>query len=58
MHCVADDRIGIVAGAVIGSVLSIDWPLAVALEYGLGFGFDWAIFSSCSSAGWLEDPTG
>jgi hypothetical protein len=46
MHCVAGDGIGILAGAVIGSVLSLEWPLAVALEYGLGFGFGWAIFQS------------
>jgi hypothetical protein len=46
MHCVAGDGVGILAGAVIGSVLSLDWPLAVALEYALGFGFGWAIFQS------------
>jgi len=46
MHCVAGDGIGILAGAVIGSVLSLGWPFAVALEYGLGFGFGWAIFQS------------
>jgi hypothetical protein len=46
MHCVAGDGIGILAGAVIGSVLSLGWPLAVALEYALGFGFGWAIFQS------------
>lgn len=46
MHCVAGDGIGILAGAVTGSVLYLGWPLAVALEYGLGFGFGWAIFQS------------
>lgn len=46
MHCVAGDGIGILAGAVIGSVLSLDWPFAIALEYGLGFGFGWAILQS------------
>ena len=46
MHCVAGDGIGILAGAVIGSFLSLAWPFAVALEYGLGFGFGWAIFQS------------
>ena len=46
MHCVAGDGIGILAGAVIGSVLSLDWPIKIALEYGLGFGFGWTIFQA------------
>jgi len=46
MHCVAGDGVGILAGAVIGSVLSLDRPFEVVLEYGLGFGFGWTIFQS------------
>ena len=46
MHCVAGDGVGILDGAVIGSVMSLDRPLEVALEYGLGFGFGWTIFQS------------
>ena len=46
MHCVAGDGVGILAGAVIGSVMSLDRPLEVALEYGLGFVFGWTIFQS------------
>lgn len=46
MHCVAGDGIGILAGAVIGSVLSLEWPFMIALEYGLGFGFGWTIFQA------------
>jgi hypothetical protein len=39
MHCVAGDGVGILAGAVIGSLMSLNRPLDVALEYTLGFGF-------------------
>ena len=46
MHCVAGDGVGILAGAVIGSIMSLDRPFEVALEYGLGFGFGWTIFQS------------
>lgn len=46
MHCVAGDGVGILAGAVVGSILSLDRPLEVALEYALGFGFGWTIFQS------------
>jgi hypothetical protein len=46
MHCVAGDGVGILAGAVIGSLMSLNRPLEVALEYALGFGFGWAIFQS------------
>lgn len=46
MHCVAGDGVGILAGAAIGSVMSLDRPLEVALEYALGFGFGWTIFQS------------
>jgi hypothetical protein len=46
MHCVAGDGVGILAGAVIGSLLRLSEPIHVALEYGLGFGFGWSIFQS------------
>jgi Domain of unknown function (DUF4396) len=46
MHCVAGDGIGILAGAVIGSMLRLSMPLHVALEYLLGFGFGWTIFQA------------
>lgn len=46
MHCVAGDGIGILAGAVIASLLILS-PLAdIALEYVLGFGFGWTIFQA------------
>jgi hypothetical protein len=46
MHCVAGDGIGILAGAVISSVLGIAGLAEVALEYVLGFGFGWTIFQA------------
>jgi Domain of unknown function (DUF4396) len=46
MHCVAGDGIGILAGAVIGSVFHLTAPLHIALEYVLGFGFGWTIFQA------------
>lgn len=46
MHCVAGDGVGILAGAVIGSVLHLPPTLHVALEYALGFGFGWTIFQA------------
>lgn len=46
MHCVAGDGVGILAGAVIASYLTLSRPVDLALEYGLGFGFGWAIFQS------------
>lgn len=46
MHCVAGDGVGILAGAVVGSYLTLNCPLEIALEYGLGFGFGWTIFQS------------
>lgn len=46
MHCVAGDGIGILTGAVIGSVLHLSTPVHVALEYFLGFGFGWTIFQA------------
>ncbi|MEO5812582.1 MAG: DUF4396 domain-containing protein [Rhodanobacter sp.] len=46
MHCVAGDGVGILAGAVIASVLQLSSVLDVALEYVLGFGFGWTIFQA------------
>jgi len=46
MHCVAGDGVGILTGAVIGSVLHLSEPVHIALEYVLGFGFGWSIFQA------------
>ena len=46
MHCVAGDGIGILAGAAIGSVLTLPHLADIALEYVLGFGFGWTIFQA------------
>lgn len=46
MHCVAGDGLGILAGAVIGSILRVSPPMHLALEYVLGFGLGWAIFQA------------
>jgi Domain of unknown function (DUF4396) len=46
MHCVAGDGIGILAGAAIGSVMTLPHLADIALEYVLGFGFGWTIFQA------------
>ena len=46
MHCVAGDGVGILAGAVVASMLQLPSMLDVALEYVLGFGFGWTIFQA------------
>ena len=46
MHCVAGDGVGILAGAVVASYLTLTRPLEIALEYGLGVGFGWTIFQA------------
>ena len=46
MHCAAGDGIGIIAGAVIASYLSISGLLDFGLEYVLGFAFGWAFFQA------------
>jgi Domain of unknown function (DUF4396) len=46
MHCVAGDGVGIIAGAVISSVLGIAGLAEVVLEYVLGFAFGWTIFQA------------
>ncbi len=46
MHCVAGDGAGILAGAVVASLLHLSAAADVALEYALGFGFGWTIFQA------------
>jgi len=46
MHCVAGDGVGILAGAVISSILGIAGLAEVVLEYVLGFAFGWTIFQA------------
>jgi hypothetical protein len=46
MHCVAGDGVGIIAGAVLGSVFGIAGLKEVVLEYVLGFAFGWTIFQA------------
>jgi hypothetical protein len=46
MHCVAGDGVGILAGAVVASVLGLSGPAEVILEYILGFAFGWTIFQA------------
>jgi len=46
MHCVAGDGVGILAGAVIASVVHLPGATDIALEYALGFGFGWSVFQS------------
>ena len=46
MHCVAGDGVGILAGAVVASYLTLNRPLEIALEYALGFAFGWTIFQA------------
>jgi hypothetical protein len=46
MHCVAGDGVGIIAGAVIGSIYGITGLREVVLEYILGFAFGWTIFQA------------
>lgn len=46
MHCVAGDGMGILAGAVLGTVLRLAPPAHLALEYVLGFSFGWTIFQA------------
>jgi len=46
MHCVAGDGVGILAGAVISSILGLAGAAEIILEYILGFAFGWTIFQS------------
>jgi hypothetical protein len=44
MHCVAGDGVGILAGAVLASVLGLAGPTEVIVEYVLGFALGWMVF--------------
>jgi len=46
MHCVAGDGVGILAGAVLASILGLAGPAEVMVEYILGFAFGWMIFQA------------
>ncbi len=46
MHCAAGDGLGIIAGAVVASFLSLGSLQDFALEYALGFSFGWAYFQA------------
>jgi hypothetical protein len=46
MHCVAGDGVGILAGAVLSSVLGLAGVSEMILEYLLGFAFGWTIFQA------------
>jgi Domain of unknown function (DUF4396) len=46
MHCVAGDGVGILAGAVLASVLALAGPAEIIVEYVLGFAFGWIIFQA------------
>ena len=51
MHCVAGDGLGIMAGAVIASLVHLHGAADIALEYTLGFGFGWSIFQALAMRG-------
>jgi len=46
MHCVAGDGVGILAGAVLSSVVGLTGLVEVVVEYILGFAFGWTIFQA------------
>ena len=46
MHCAAGDGLGIMAGAVVASMLQLDPMLDIAIEYVFGFGFGWMFFQA------------
>src|ERR1700730_2395366 len=46
MHCVAGDGVGIIAGAVLSSVVGLGGMVEVIVEYILGFAFGWTIFQA------------
>jgi hypothetical protein len=46
MHCAAGDGLGILVGAVIGSVLKVSPGIDIALEYVIGFSFGWLFFQA------------
>ena len=55
MHCVAGDRVGILAGPVLASVLGRTGRAEVILEYVLGFAFGWIIFQALFMRGMAGD---
>ena len=46
MHCVAGDGVGILAGAVLASVLGLAGPTEVIVEYVLGFALGWMVIQA------------
>ena len=46
MHCAAGDGLGILAGAVLASLLDTSMAVDIAIEYVFGFGFGWAFFQA------------
>ena len=46
MHCVAGDGIGILAAAVVASLLHLPGPVEALFEYAAGFLFGWMIFQA------------
>ena len=46
MHCVAGDGIGILAAAVVASLLHLPGPVEAVFEYAAGFLFGWTIFQA------------
>ncbi len=46
MHCVAGDGLGILVGAILGSMIHLSRAGEIGLEYLLGFGFGWTIFQA------------
>jgi hypothetical protein len=55
MHCVAGDGVGILAGAVIATLLALPRAADIAPEYVLGFGFGWTIFQALFMRGMAGD---
>ena len=55
MRCVAGDGVGILAGAVLASVLGLTGRAEVILEYVLGFAFGWMIFQALFMRGMAGD---
>ncbi len=46
IHCIAGDATGIIAAAVVTSVLRLPMGLDLAIEYAFGFGFGLVIFQA------------
>lgn len=54
MHCVAGDGLGILVGAIIGSMIHLSRAAEIGLEYLLGFGFGWTVFQAL----FMKDSSG